>query len=89
MLFRLYGLAAFARYLPHLAPQAGRLQRSLDGRDHLVQIEGLVREMVGAQFMASTAISTLAYAVNRITRMSWSNSLMARSTETPSVSGSL
>ena len=43
------GVAAFAAELPHFTPEPRRLERALDRRRDLVQIEGLVREVIGAE----------------------------------------
>ena len=46
---RLYGRAAFVAELPHLPPEPRGLERPLDGRGDLIQVERLVREVVRAQ----------------------------------------
>ena len=46
---RLYGLAAFDAELPDLAPQPRRLERALDRRRDVVQIERLVGEVIRAE----------------------------------------
>ena len=46
---RLYGRACIRAELSHFASKARRFQRAVDGRGDVVQVERLVREMIGAQ----------------------------------------